>query len=165
MLWQIRRPKMSLVDVPDAGPHDEAGYSFASHVLYSFPCGTPVAIDIVVDPSVKFMAIEADSLLANGNFCEMRSHFGVEAIAVHAQVAWVRHEIEPGAAQIREAFVRSSGSSRCTTVVFGGGTPNVRPIDAPTHSYLLPCLNITHLNSACCCTGRSDHPTNLIATL
>src|SRR5689334_5296425 len=26
-------PEHDLVDVPDAGPHDEAGYSFASHVV------------------------------------------------------------------------------------------------------------------------------------
>ena len=80
-------PEDALVDVPDPGPHDEAGYSFASHDLVSFPSGTPVAGLIVVDPSVEFKAVEADTLLANGDFGQIRPHLGVEAVAVHAEVA------------------------------------------------------------------------------
>jgi hypothetical protein len=32
------------------------------------------------------VAVKADTLLANRNFCEVRPHFGVEAVAVHAQI-------------------------------------------------------------------------------
>jgi hypothetical protein len=42
---------------------------------------------MVVGPSVEIVAIEADPLLSNRNFCEMGTHFRVEAVAVHAQIA------------------------------------------------------------------------------
>ena len=35
-------PEDALVDVPDPGPHDEAGYSFASHDFSPFRAGRPL---------------------------------------------------------------------------------------------------------------------------
>jgi len=38
-------------------------------LLYSFrACGTPVAGDILIDPRVKFKAVETDTLFADGDF-------------------------------------------------------------------------------------------------
>ena len=63
--------------------------------MYSFLfCGTPVAGDILVDPSVKFKAIEPDALLANGDFRQRGAHFQVETVAVHAEIAWRVAEAE-----------------------------------------------------------------------
>ncbi len=41
----------------------------------------------MVDPGVKFKAVEADALLANWNFSQGWSHLGVEPISVHTQIA------------------------------------------------------------------------------
>ena len=54
--------------------------------MCSFPCGTPVAGDILIEPGVEFKAIEADALRADGDFGEKRTHLGIEAVAVHAEV-------------------------------------------------------------------------------
>jgi len=48
--------------------------------------GTPVAGLILVHPGVQVKAVEGDTLLADGNSGEMRSDFGVETVAVHAEV-------------------------------------------------------------------------------
>jgi hypothetical protein len=52
----------------------------------SFPCGTPVAGDIFIEPVVQFKAVEADALRTDGNFGEVRADLGVEAVPVHAEV-------------------------------------------------------------------------------
>jgi hypothetical protein len=52
----------------------------------SFPCGTPVAGDILIEPGVEFKPIEADALPADGDFGHVRPHLGIESVAVHAEV-------------------------------------------------------------------------------
>jgi hypothetical protein len=52
----------------------------------SFPCGTPVAGDIFIEPVVQFKAVEADALRNDGNFGEVGADLGVEAVPVHAEV-------------------------------------------------------------------------------
>ncbi len=54
--------------------------------MFSFPCGTPVAGLIVLEPRVEFKPVEADTLLADGHLGEERPDLGVEPIAVHAEV-------------------------------------------------------------------------------
>ena len=77
------------------------GTCLASHVLYSFrSCGTPVAGNILIDPSVKFKAVEADALLADRDFGEVRAHFGVEAVAVHAEIAWCVAETQDSVSHV-----------------------------------------------------------------
>ena len=56
--------------------------------MNSFLCGTPVAGNILVGPFVEFKAIEADALLANGDFGQVRPNLGIEPIAIHAEVGW-----------------------------------------------------------------------------
>ena len=105
--------------MPDAGPHDEAGYSFASHVLSPFDRpGRPLRAHIVVHPSVEFKAIEADPLLADRDFGQVRAHLRVEAVAVHAEVGGAsRKRMIRGSTVPRRWFVmpsrrRQIGSSR-----------------------------------------------------
>ena len=48
--------------------------------------GTPVAVLILVRPSVEVNAIECDSLRADGNHRDVRAHVTVEAVLVHAEI-------------------------------------------------------------------------------
>ena len=48
--------------------------------------GTPVAGDIVVDPGIEFKPVEANSLLANWDFCQVRSDLSIKPVAIHADV-------------------------------------------------------------------------------
>ena len=38
-------------------------------------------------PAIEFKSVESDALFADANFNKIRTYLGVEAIAVHAQVA------------------------------------------------------------------------------
>ena len=79
-------PEDDLVDVPDPGSEARPGILLRP-MLYSFrSCGTPVAGDILVDPSVKFKAIEADALFAYGDFRQIWTHLRIEAVSVHAEI-------------------------------------------------------------------------------
>ena len=49
--------------------------------------GTSVAVEIVVDPGVEFKAIESDALRSYSHLGDKRPYFGIEAIAIHAEVA------------------------------------------------------------------------------
>jgi hypothetical protein len=49
--------------------------------------GTPVAPFIFVGPGVQFKPVEGDALNANGDLGQEGADLGVEAIAVHAEVA------------------------------------------------------------------------------
>jgi hypothetical protein len=61
--------------------------------------GTPVARHIVVDPGIEFKAVEGDALAADGDFREGGADLGVEAVAIHAEVAGRVPEAEqPGQA-------------------------------------------------------------------
>ncbi len=42
---------------------------------------------MVVDPGIQFKTVEGDSLPTDRDFSEVRADFGVEAVAVHAEVA------------------------------------------------------------------------------
>ena len=48
--------------------------------------GTPVAVLILVRPSVEVNAVECDALRADGNHWDVRTHVAIEAVLVHAQV-------------------------------------------------------------------------------
>jgi hypothetical protein len=48
--------------------------------------GTPVAVLILVRPSVEVNAVECDALRADRNHCDVRTHVAIEAVLVHAQV-------------------------------------------------------------------------------
>ena len=48
--------------------------------------GTPVAVLILVRPSVEVNAIECDALRADGNHRDVRTHVAIEAVLVHAEV-------------------------------------------------------------------------------
>jgi hypothetical protein len=52
----------------------------------SFPCGTPVAGDIFIEPCVQFKSVEADALRTDGNFGEVGAYLGIEAVPVHAEI-------------------------------------------------------------------------------
>ena len=41
----------------------------------------------MIYPGVEFKSVEGDALFADADFNEIRPHLGVEAVAVHAQVA------------------------------------------------------------------------------
>ena len=41
----------------------------------------------MIDPGVQFKSVEGNTLFADANFHEIRSYLGVEAVAVHAEVA------------------------------------------------------------------------------
>jgi hypothetical protein len=49
--------------------------------------GTPVARLILIRPGVHFKSVEGDALPADGNVGEVGLDFGVEAVAVHAEVS------------------------------------------------------------------------------
>ena len=49
--------------------------------------GTPVAGFIVVHPGIQFKAVEGYSLPANRDLGDQGAHVGVEAMAVHPEVA------------------------------------------------------------------------------
>jgi len=55
--------------------------------LNSFRSGTPVASDIVVDPSVEFKPVERHPLAADWHRRDVRPDFRVEAVAIHAEIA------------------------------------------------------------------------------
>jgi len=56
-------------------------------VLQSFGLRTtPVAGLIVVHPGVQFKPVEGNALPADTDFSDSRPYFGVEAIAIHAEV-------------------------------------------------------------------------------
>jgi hypothetical protein len=48
--------------------------------------GTPVAVLIVVRPSVEVNAVECDALRADRNQRDVRSHVAIESVFVHAQI-------------------------------------------------------------------------------
>ena len=52
----------------------------------SFPCGTPVAGDILIHPGIKFKPVEAYSLCTDGQLCEIGADGCVETVSVHAKV-------------------------------------------------------------------------------
>jgi len=47
----------------------------------------PVALDIVLRPCIEFKPVEGDSLYADGNVRELRTHVAIEAVLVHAEIA------------------------------------------------------------------------------
>jgi hypothetical protein len=48
--------------------------------------GTPVAGLILVYPVIQFKPVEGDALAADADFGYSWPHFGVETVAVHAEV-------------------------------------------------------------------------------
>lgn len=56
--------------------------------MFSFPCGTPVAGLIVLEPRVEFKPIKADALCADGHLCEVGADLRIEPVSVHAKVVW-----------------------------------------------------------------------------
>ena len=40
----------------------------------------------MIHPGVQFKSVEGNALLADADYSEMRSHLGVEAVAVHAEI-------------------------------------------------------------------------------
>ena len=48
---------------------------------------TSVAVLIVIRPGVKINAVKSDALCADGNYRDVRSHFVVEAVLVHAEIS------------------------------------------------------------------------------
>lgn len=48
----------------------------------------------MIDPGVQFKAVERDALSTDRDFREMGTDFRVEAVAVHAEVAWGIPETE-----------------------------------------------------------------------
>jgi hypothetical protein len=42
---------------------------------------------ILLPPAIQFKAVEGDALAADADFPQVRPDFGVEAVAVHAEVA------------------------------------------------------------------------------
>lgn len=42
---------------------------------------------MVVDPGIQFKPVEGDSLSTDRDFSEVRADFGVEAVAIHVEVA------------------------------------------------------------------------------
>jgi len=48
----------------------------------------------VIDPGVQFKAVERDTLSTDRDFSEVGTDFCVEAVAVHAEVAWGIPETE-----------------------------------------------------------------------
>ena len=42
---------------------------------------------MVVDPGIQFKTVERNSLSTDRDFGEVRADFGVEAVAIHAEVA------------------------------------------------------------------------------
>jgi hypothetical protein len=41
----------------------------------------------LIHPGVQFKSVESDALFADTDFDEVRPHLGVEAVAVHAEIA------------------------------------------------------------------------------
>jgi hypothetical protein len=48
--------------------------------------GTPVAGLILIYPGIQIKAIKGNTLLSDANFSQIRSHLGVKAVSVHAQI-------------------------------------------------------------------------------
>jgi hypothetical protein len=48
--------------------------------------GTPVARDIVLHPGVQFKPVEGNALSTDRNIGEVMAYFGIESIAIHAEV-------------------------------------------------------------------------------
>ena len=89
VLWQTRRPPMRLSTCQTPPRLTRPGTRLASHDFSPFDRpGRPLRATIVVDPSVEFKAIEANALVADGDFGEVWTHLGVEPVAVHAEVGW-----------------------------------------------------------------------------
>jgi hypothetical protein len=42
---------------------------------------------ILLPPGVQFKSIEGHALAADTHFCEIRADFGIEEIAIHAEIA------------------------------------------------------------------------------
>jgi hypothetical protein len=49
--------------------------------------GTPIARYILIDPGIQFKSVEGNSLFSDRYSCDKRPDFGVEAVAVHAQIS------------------------------------------------------------------------------
>jgi hypothetical protein len=78
--------------------------------VYSFPSGTPVAGDIVVDPCVEFKAIEADALAADRQLGEIRPDFCIEPVPIHPEIG--RRVSEPDDAWQEQLPHRPPSDSR-----------------------------------------------------
>jgi hypothetical protein len=62
---------------------------FAPYVISFLEDGAAsVAALIVVRPTVEVKAVEGDSLRADRYHRELGPHLAIEAIAVHAEIAW-----------------------------------------------------------------------------
>jgi len=48
--------------------------------------GTPAATEVSIGPGVQFKTVEGDALMAHAFFVQLRAHFAVEAVLVHAEV-------------------------------------------------------------------------------
>jgi hypothetical protein len=48
--------------------------------------GTPVAAFLLLRPGVEVKAVESDALPADADLNEIRAHFAIKAITVHAEI-------------------------------------------------------------------------------
>src|SRR5262249_20267417 len=77
-------PANVLAPMPDAASLDESRHFLASHDSPPFDRpGRPLRDH----PGIKFKAIEADTLLADRYFGQVRAHLDINAVAVHPEVA------------------------------------------------------------------------------
>jgi len=75
--------------------------------------GTPVAGLILVHAGIQVKAVEGDTLLADGDRGEVRSDFGIEPVAIHAEVEGGVAQPDEAGQQLGDALPGLAHGGRC----------------------------------------------------